>query len=116
MPEVAEAKRRGRPKKQENPVEPLTPSTAERYLKQIRGDKLVEIAIQEGDYERLVERYRPMMEAALKWEAQTACPACHARPGYNPITGIRVRSWDDSEKKWIDGHRQNCLTLAKPAR
>jgi hypothetical protein len=108
-----EPKRRGRPPKVANTPEPLTRGQAERYLVQILGERRVEEAMQENDVERLIERYRPMMEATLVWEAQPACPSCHARPGYNPITGIRVRSWNAATKSYIDGHRGSCLTLAE---
>ena len=62
------------------------------------------------------ERPAPQMSAQAKWEAQPECPSCHARPGYNPATGVWVRSWDAASKKFIEGHKASCLTLAKPVR
>ena len=47
-----------------------------------------------------------------QWLAQTPCPHCHARPGYNPATGMQVRSWDAATRSYIDGHRASCKTLA----
>ena len=114
-PVVEEPKRRGRPPKVVPTPEPLTRGQAERYLVQILGPRRVEEAMQENDVERLIERYRPMMEETLAWEAQPACPQCHMRPGYNPITGIHVRSWDAAEHRYIEGHRASCLSLAQRA-
>lgn len=46
-----------------------------------------------------------------KWQAQDPCPSCGARPGYNPATGVWVRSWDAAKRTFIEGHRDNCVAL-----
>lgn len=38
--------------------------------------------------------------------APPVCPDCGARSGYNPVTGIQVRSHIGREV--IEGHRDNC--------
>ena len=39
-------------------------------------------------------------------QMEAPCPKCGARPGYNEVTGIRVRSY--SGRTAIDGHRDSC--------
>ena len=85
MPEdaVAPAKR-GRPKKvQAEPAVVLTPEEATRR-----------------EWEAFVAR-------DMEWrQGKTPCPKCGAVAGYNPVTGVQVRSYIG--KKMIDGHRDSC--------
>lgn len=83
----------------------------ERILEQFLGKPEVHVIRQQGSLPHVLARYQPLLEAALKWEAQEPCSYCHARPGYNPLTGIWVRSWDANKVTWIDGHHASCKTL-----
>jgi hypothetical protein len=40
------------------------------------------------------------------WNAQEPCPRCGGRPGYNPATGVELKT----------GHTYNCLTQAQKAK
>lgn len=46
--------------------------------------------------------------AYKEWEKQEPCPECHKRPGYDPKTGIYVRSWNAAEREFQEGHRAGC--------
>jgi len=52
----------------------------------------------------------------VEWQSQQGepCPHCGQYPGYNPVTGIQVRSW--TGRKVTDGHRDSCPMKDKAAR
>lgn len=112
---VTEPKRRGRPPKAEAPPIPENYGTQQydldRVLESFLGKTEVSLMRANGSYPSVFARYREKVEGALAWEAQPSCPHCQARPGYNPLTGMWVRSWDASKRQWIDGHHNSCKTL-----
>lgn len=114
-------KRRGRPSKTAVAPSParflapdLTPARQydlDRVLESFLGKPEVMGLRQQGVYPQVFARYQDLAEKTLEWEAQTPCSHCHARKGYNPLTGIWIRSWDAANRQWIDGHHSSCKTL-----
>lgn len=113
---VTEPKRRGRPPKKEAEPVVVSPDQLARYMREILGERDHDLAKQNGSYDRIAAHNQQRFQATAEWEAQVSCPKCHAKPGYNPLTGVWVRAWDQSNRRWIDGHRASCVTLALPAR
>ena len=110
---LEQPKRRGRPPKVAAPPAELDPLTIDRLLTEYLGKPELELIRQNGTYARVVEQYRDRLAQTLAWEQHTPCPSCHGRPGYNPLTGVRIRSWNAGTRSFVEGHKASCDTLAQ---
>lgn len=116
---VIAPKRRGRPPKTTPADRPPIPETLgttrhelDRILESFLGKGEVLVMRANGSYAGVFARYKDLVQQAHAWEQQATCPHCLARPGYNPLTGVWVRSWDANRHEWIEGHYASCKTLA----
>jgi len=91
----APPKPRGRPPKQHAPPPPTVVLTPE---------------------EKRRMEWEEFSRKDMEWQSHQPdpCPHCGAVAGYNPVTGIQVKSYHG--RQVIDGHRDNCPVKDKHAR